>query len=197
MNVGTGLNKAKTVTIKNGAKTGVLKGSTAVSGNFFTITAGNGPFNLNAGQSQPVTVTFAPTAAGAAKGTLAITSNDPKKPVVNVKLTGAGQAGKLGVPASVLFPTTTSTKPASNKTFAIKNTGLGVLHGTLGAITGTGDFFRTAPLTSGFTLQHLATLSVTIEFTPQAKGSSIGHLNIISDDPKRLSFNVTLKGTRK
>ena len=155
MNVGTGLNKVKTVTIKNSAKTGVLKGNTAVSGNFFTITAGNGPFNLTAGQSQPVTVTFAPTAAGAAKGTLAITSNDPNKAIVNVKLTGAGQAGKLGVPVSVLFPTTTSTKPASNKTFTIKNTGLGVLQGTLGAITGTGNSFRTSPPTSGFTLQHL------------------------------------------
>ena len=42
-----------------------------------------------------MTVTFAPTAAGAQKGTLAITSNDPKKPLVKVNLTGAGQAGKL------------------------------------------------------------------------------------------------------
>jgi hypothetical protein len=59
-------------------------------------------------------------------------------------------------------------------------------------IDGTG---KAVTVSGAFTLTHLQTKVVTIQFTPPAKGPFIGLLPLLSDDPKHLSFNVNLKGT--
>jgi hypothetical protein len=56
----------------------------------FQIEEGSGPFALAPGESQAVTVSFAPVALGAKSATLRIASNDPDRPQVDVALSGAG-----------------------------------------------------------------------------------------------------------
>jgi hypothetical protein len=129
----------------------------------------------------------------ASSATLVITSDDPKHASVSVKLTGTGQSGQLSVPSLLTFLATKATT-SSTKTLTITNTGLGVLHGNVGATAG--PFIVTLGGGS-FALDHLKTQMVTIKFTPPTTGPFAGVLPIASDDPKHLSVNVNLKGTGK
>jgi len=193
--VGTGTDKIKTFTIKNSSKKDTLTGTVGTLSAPYTVEAGEGPFTLDPGGMQPVTVQFAPTAANLGKdpATLGISSNDPKHLSENVKLTGIGVAGELSVPARVTFMPTKVGVSAS-KIITIKNTGLGVLHWQLGAFAPPFNVTLVAG-GSGLILDHLQTQKLTVQFVPTAKGAVVGTLNITSDDPNHLSVNVTLKGT--
>jgi hypothetical protein len=52
---------------------------------------GSGTFDIHKGQSKTATVTFQPLATGAAAQTLSVTSDDPKNPVKNVRVSGTGK----------------------------------------------------------------------------------------------------------
>jgi len=194
LTVGTDTSKSKMLTIKNAATKGEVIGNVPAGSAPFTVTAGSGPFDLLPGQKKPATVQYAPTAPGASAETLVITSNDPVHPSVKVKLSGTGASGKLVVPAHLIFLYPQAIGIGITKNLTIRNEGLGVLHGNVG--TSTGPFAVTAG-SGGFTLDHLQTRTVTIQFTPPASGPFIGVLPITSDDPKHVSFNVNLKGTGK
>jgi hypothetical protein len=167
----------------------------------YTVEAGAGDFSLPPGGAKPVTIEFAPTTVSAKNpALLTVDSNDPKHPVKTVKISGVAVGGKLSVPASLSFPTTKSTAPASQKNLIIKNTGLGVLHGTVTSSAGDYVVFGGVPIP--FTLDHLQTQTVTIESTPHplpTKGIATftGSLSITSDDPKHANALVKLKDTVK
>jgi hypothetical protein len=186
--------KTKTLTIKNSSKNGELIGTVGTVPAPYSI-AGDPGFNLAAGQIKTVTVKFAPTSAGAFPTTLAVQSNDPKKPLVNVKITGTGAAGKLVVPVKLAFLPTKVGSTSAAKKLVIKNNGLGTLIGKVGAATGP---FAVISGAGPFSLNHLQSAVVMIQFTPTAKGPTPpSQLSITSDDPNRLSINVNLKGTGK
>jgi hypothetical protein len=193
LTVGIGTTKSLNLTLKNTAKGGTLTGSVGTVSAPFSITAGGGSFSLTAGQTKTVTIQFVQTAPIASSATLVITSDDPKHASVSVKLTGTGQTGQLSVPSLLTFLSTT-VDTRSTKTLTIRNLGLGVLHGDVGAISGP---FAVTAGGGSFTLDDGKTQTVTIKFTPVAKGAAAGTLNISSDDPKHLSVNVNLKGTGK
>jgi len=178
------------LTIKNTSLHGVLSGNVPAGSALFTVTAGSGAFKLSGGQKGKVTVQFAPTAPGADSEILTITSNDPKRPSVNVKLTGRGGPGRLRAPSRLSFPKTKATTGAS-KNFSIKNSGLGVLHGNVGATIGP---FKVTAGSGAFVLNHGERLTITVEFAPSASGPFTGSLSLSSDDPTHTSVTVKLTG---
>lgn len=190
MTVGTHTTKSKTLTIKNTSLHGVLSGNVPAGSALFTVTAGSGAFNLAGRQKGKVTVQFAPTVPGADSEILTITSNDPKRPSVNVKLTGKGAPGRLRASSRLSFPKTKATTSVS-KNFTIKNSGPGVLHGDVGATTG--PFMVTAG-GGAFVLNHGEKVTITLEFTPPASGPFTGSLALSSDDPAHTAVTVKLAG---
>jgi hypothetical protein len=88
------------VTVANTGPCENLNATLTVSGAAFVLTTGNPTMlpttnspittSVAASTSQSFTVVFAPTAVGAAAGTLTITSDDPINPTVTVALTGTG-----------------------------------------------------------------------------------------------------------
>ncbi len=80
-----------------------------------------GPFTVAPGQSQALTVTYAPTAVGTDTGCLTVASDDPSNPSVQLKLTGAGASvpvagvdidiDELKVPEELRTGTATSITP--------------------------------------------------------------------------------------
>lgn len=78
--------KVKKIKIKNSGK-GDLFGEVALTSGPFVITSGAGAFSLAPKKSLTVTVSFTPAAAGAASGSLQVTSDDPVHPEINVALT--------------------------------------------------------------------------------------------------------------
>jgi len=88
--VNTSTTKSLTLTSTG---TGPLTISSAtVSGSGFTISGATFPVTLNPGQSLALTVQFAPVAAGAATGSLTISSNSSTGNTVTVSLSGTGTA---------------------------------------------------------------------------------------------------------
>ncbi len=113
----------------------------------FTV-PGDG-FALNPGESQEVTVTFAPTNAQLYSGTVSIASDDPDEPVVTVLLNGVAQ----NPPVIGVTPTSVSadliTGETYNTTITVSNSGEADLEYEIG-IEYTG-----APLNSRITKVHL------------------------------------------
>lgn len=82
---------ATTVTVTNNGDAAATISSITVSGTGFTINQTGTDLTLDPAQTTTFTVTFSPTTAGAATGTVTIASNDPGSPDT-VALTGTGQA---------------------------------------------------------------------------------------------------------
>ncbi|MDO7875835.1 choice-of-anchor D domain-containing protein [Hymenobacter sp. ASUV-10] len=90
-NVGVGNTATRTVAVTN-TGTAVLNVTGISSNNARFTAAPSGAFTVAVGATVNVTVTFAPTAAGAQTGTLSIASNDPGDPTLSVSLSGTGIA---------------------------------------------------------------------------------------------------------
>lgn len=86
--VGIGVPSSRSVVVANtGAATLTVSAVTAAPGEF---TADGTGFNLGAGESRTVVVTFAPVASGPAMGSMSLSSNDPDEPVLALPLAGSG-----------------------------------------------------------------------------------------------------------
>ena len=92
-NVNVGSTSEKTVTIRNKGKSDLVISSINIAGaNASDFSQTNDCTTIPIGNSCTVTVTFVPTSKGKRTGKIGISSNDPKKPTVNVKLSGNGKS---------------------------------------------------------------------------------------------------------
>ncbi len=123
LNFGTlssGSSSEKAVTIRNNGKADVVISSITLSGNNAadfnqTNRCGTLPSTLPGGSSCIVAVMFSPASGGKKSGLLSVASNDPKKPLVNVKLSGNAKA-----PACAYSLTSTSQQcDASGGTWSV------------------------------------------------------------------------------
>jgi hypothetical protein len=92
----------KDITIKNTGGAPLSIASATIDGDNPTefARAGSGPsfpIAIPAGQTQTLSITFSPTAAGARAATLHLASNDPANPVLDVRLRGLGATGSPGI----------------------------------------------------------------------------------------------------
>jgi subtilisin family serine protease len=163
----------------------------------FTRTGGSCPFsfpaNLAAGASCTIAVSFAPTAATRAFGTLQVSSDAPGPAAV--ALGGVGTAPALGFgPVWLSFVTRPLDDPSPAQSVIVTNPGTAPL--ALEAITLSGDYARVGgSCAEAFpaSLDPGASCSVLISFTPRAEGSREGLLSVESDVPGG-PYSVRLMG---
>ncbi len=190
--VTVGAPTTQTLTISNSG-TGPLTVTGITSANAaFTVSPTTG--TVAPGASLTVTVTFDPTAAGAATGTLTIASDDAANPAVTVALTGNGvlaPAPIIAVAPATLDLGSAATGVTTTATFTISNTGNAPLD--LTGITSSNAVFTVAPATG--TVAPGASLTVTVTFAPTTVGAQTGTLTIASNDPATPSVTVALTGT--
>ncbi|HEV2380406.1 MAG TPA: FG-GAP-like repeat-containing protein [Terriglobia bacterium] len=148
--------------------------------------------SVAAGASCTISVTFKPTAKGTRTASLSIVDNAPGSPQT-VSLTGAGTEVKLS-PASLNFGSVQVGHRSAAKTVTLTNTGTVLLSITNIGITGTngGDFAETN--TCGVTLGAGSSCSISVMFTPRAKGNRTGSLSI-SDNGGGSPQTVSVSGT--
>ena len=91
------------VTVSNDGDLDLTVSDMTSSNALFTIESPTPPFTLATGESQDVTVRFAPTATGEESGSLDITSDDPNDGVVIVSLSGEGVDEIVTVPELNVF----------------------------------------------------------------------------------------------
>ncbi|MDP5226843.1 MULTISPECIES: choice-of-anchor D domain-containing protein [Arthrobacter] len=129
------------------------------------------PQTLATGASLAVPVTFSPTATGESDGTLTVKTADGETDLLGVH--GTGTKDGLGATPSAVTFTAVPTGSASSKTVNIVNTGTTAV--TITGVTLPSDpALAVDPATVpsvGATIQPLASVPVSIRFTPTAAGS--------------------------
>ena len=146
-----------------------------------------------------IKVDFAPTASGAASGTLSIADNAGGSPQA-VALSGTGSTGGYAslTPATLIFPSTPLGGSAQAQNITLKNTGNATLGGISIAVTGAnaGDFSETtAPATNcGGSLASGASCTITVTFKPAAPGNRSAAVTVTSNgagSPQSVSLTGT------
>ncbi|MBZ5589683.1 MAG: choice-of-anchor D domain-containing protein [Acidobacteriia bacterium] len=155
--------------------------------------------SVAAAGSCTISVTFTPAASGARSATLAIATNDPVNPTLNVTLTGTGIAPVASAaPAVVAFGNQLLNSPSAPATVTLTNTGNANLTINTIAVTGANaaDFGQLNTCgTLPATLLPATNCTFSITFTPSALGARSASLAIGSSDPVTPLLNVPLTGT--
>jgi hypothetical protein len=142
-----------------------------------------------------ITVTFSPTTAGSALGSITLTDNAGNSPQ-SISLTGTGTTAPTVslMPLSITFTTAQaigSTSPA--QTVTLSNTGSATL--LVSSIGASGDFGTTN--TCGASVAAGANCSIAVTFTPTAVGNRYGTLTVTDNNNGTLGSTqtVALEGT--
>jgi hypothetical protein len=191
-NVTDGTSKTVSLTFTNTGGQTVTVSSAAASGSGFRFTGPNLPVTLNAGQSTTFSAIFAPSAAGAASGTLTINSNAANA-TLSVPLSGAGIAtGQLSPnPSSFGFG---NVQVGSSKSLSETLTNSGGTALTISAATARGSGFSLSGSTLPVTLNAGQSASFTVQFAPTTSGAASGSISITSTGANP-SLSIPLSGT--
>jgi hypothetical protein len=139
---------------------------------------GTAAFNLDAGASCELTVTFTPSATGTRTGTLTLIHNAAGSPAV-VTLTGTGISAGVGLsPSAIAFGTQVVGTTSGPQSTTLTNTGAAPLSVT--ALAASGDFALSSPdcATLPVTLQPNGVCTLVVTFGPTAAGVRTGTVTI-------------------
>ena len=192
-NVIVGQSGTQSVKLTNSGNSSVTINLATVAGNGFGITGLSLPTTLTAGQSLTFTAQFAPTASGAAAGSITFTDNAPGSPQV-VSMVGTGVATNsslVATPGSVAFG---NVLVGSNSPQAITLKNSGNTSATITAISATGTGFSATGLSVPLTLAANQSTSFTAQYAPSTTGNTSGSILITStaNDP---TVSIALSGT--
>lgn len=178
---------AQTITVSNGGGVPLSITSISVTGPFAqTNSCGS---SVAAGASCSVSVTFSPTATGAASGALTINDSAAGSPQT-VSLSGTGIAPGVAItPSQLAFGSVTVGTPSTALGVTIGNSGSGAL--AVSAVTASGDFSVAG---SCATIPVNGSCSLAVIFTPTATGARTGTLTI-TDNASSGTQTVPLSGT--
>jgi HYDIN/CFA65/VesB family protein/ASPM-SPD-2-Hydin domain-containing protein len=126
-------------------------------------------------------------------GQLMITSDDPQHPSAAINLKGRGEPGSLSLPKSLRFGQVRRGRSKS-LTLQIRNTGLGLLTGTVNISGVTSPFTASGQLS--FSLASGKSQALSVAFEPKtASGPIFQTIEVSSDDPDHPVAIVLLVGT--
>jgi hypothetical protein len=155
----------------------------------YTWSGSSVPFAVAPGGSADLTVTYAPADAGTDSGCLAVSSDDPASPVVNLGVSGTGAtvvAAAIAVTPAALGFGTVSIGSSATRTTQVRNDGNAVLNVSLIArCAGTTAEFAFSPATLTVAAGQSATLSVS--YTPTEAASDAGCIALTHDAPGQAS----------
>jgi hypothetical protein len=194
-NVKVSSTSARAITVKNTGTSDLVISNINITGsNASEFSQTNDCTTIPAGGSCTITGTFNPTLPfGKKTATVSILSNDPKKPTVNVKISGNAPPAKISVsPTSVNFGNV-NLGSTSGKTITVKNTGTSDLVISNINITGSNasEFSQTNDCT---TIPAGGSCTITGTFTPTSIGIKSATMSISSNDPKKPTVDVKLSG---
>ena len=193
---------AKTITIKNTGPDGcpdLNVSSITADPAEFTFTPASCP-SLARGEICALSVQITPVSTyGLRTGSLIIASDASNKSSVTVKLSGNAVPPEISTPSALNFPSVTA-GVSLRETITVKNIGLSDL--VIGSISETGAQFAegtdTTTCLDGTHVVKGASCLVEVIFTPAAaKTTYTGSVSIPSNDPKKSTAAVSLKGTGK
>lgn len=189
--VRVGSTGSATITLTNSGTASVTISAASASGTGFSINGLSTPLTLNPGQSAPFTAKFAPSASGAASGSISITSNSPSSPLT-IPLSGTGtQAAIAATPSSASFGSV-ATGSRNSQTISLKNAGTASLTISQASVSGTG--FSISGLSVPAIISSGKSATFNIVFAPTAAGAVSGSVKLTSDAPNS-PLSIPVSGT--
>ena len=187
-----GSQQSKTITLTNTGGASVDISQASISGTGFRLSGISTPLTLNASQNTTLSVTFAPQAAGAASGTVTITSNG-SNPTLTIALSGTGTSpGALGAnPGSLSFGNVTV---GSKQSLSEKITNTGGSDVTISQVGINGSGFGLSGISAPVTLTAGQSLTFNVTFTPTSSGSASGSVTV-SSTASNPTLTISLSGT--
>ncbi len=192
--VAVGNSKSDSITLTNSSASGgpsLTISQISTTGSAFSTLAPNLPLVLAAGQSSTLTITFSPTVAGVATGSLSITVEGSNQPAT-VPLTGSGLApGQLAVSPSTLSFGNVNVGSSSNKTGTLTAGSTAI---TVSSAAWNGQGYSVSGITFPVTIASTQSVTFTATFAPQVAGSSNGGVSFVSDasnSPTNQAFTGT------
>jgi Abnormal spindle-like microcephaly-assoc'd, ASPM-SPD-2-Hydin len=191
-----GTSTSQTLALTNTGTGGVnissINISQATTGSGFSVSGFTGALTLAAGQSLPLTVTFAPTTSGIASGSLNVVSSATNSPAV-IALTGSGVQPLISVvPSSMSFGKVT-VGVTNTQTFTVSNPGTASLSIGQPSVAGTG-FSLSGGVATPVSVPPGGSAAVTVGFTPTSASSFSGNLTLTANAPNS-PVVVPLAGT--
>jgi hypothetical protein len=194
-----GVSTPKMLTIKNTGKSELVISSVTIIGtnaSEFGFSPENGcPNPISTNALCEVTVTFTPASPFVKKSAmLRFSSNDPKKPTVDVKLSGQAPPPNISVaPKAVKFATVNIGNTSAYQTITVKNTGISDLVINAIAVTGANaDEFSETDNCKIVSQGNSCAIAVTLN--PTSTGNKAAIMSISSNTPKKPITNVKLSG---
>src|ERR1039458_8391016 len=182
------------VTLTNTGAASITISADSITGTGFTLAGLSLPKTLNANERTSFTVSFAPTAAGAASGSLTISSNAG---TLTIPLSGtAVTQGSLspsppGITFGIVQVPTSDQKVTSDRDGMLTNTGGTSV--TISQVSTSGAAFKVEGLAPQ-TLNAGDSISFTVTFAPSGVGTFTGSLAITSDGSNS-NLKIPLSGT--
>jgi ASPM-SPD-2-Hydin domain-containing protein/centrosomal CEP192-like protein/HYDIN/CFA65/VesB family protein len=169
------------VTLKNSGSSDLTISQVAVSGTGFSASGVAVPATIPAGQSMALQVTYAPTAAGASSGSVAITS-DAQVPTSAVSLSGTGMNASYSMsltPGSVSFGNR-NVGSISTQTVQLANTGNSSV--TVSQVAASGAGVSVSGLTAPVTVAPAQSVPLTVKFAPTVGGAVAGSITVTNSE---------------
>ena len=191
-NVQVGNNSSLSETVTNTGGANVTISQANVTGTGFSVTGLTLPATLAPNQAVTFSVKFAPAAAGAVTGNLAIVS-DASNTTLNIGLTGTGTTqGQLTPnPTSLSFG---NVQVGNTKTLTQTLTNSGGTSVTISAAAATGAGISLSGLTLPLTLAAGDNTSFSVQFAPTSAGAVSGNVKITSNGSNP-TLNIGVTGT--
>ena len=177
--VGTSASMALSLT--NTGTASVNTSQVAITGAGFTVADFPGVVTLAVGQSFTLTVSFAPSAAGSAVGSLSVLSSATNSPNT-ISLTGTGVQPQLGAnPSSASFGSVVMGN-SNSQTINLTNGGTAAVSISQVDVSGAG-FSASGMPTLPMTLNAGASTTFNAVFAPATSGSVTGSVSLVSNAP--------------
>ena len=193
--VSNGLKGTANLVLNNLGSADLTVSMITLTGSAFGISGITTPKTISAGQSLQATVTFSPTASGAASGSIAVVSNDPTNPTLNIPLSGTGGTAPTGqLMASATSLSFGSVAIGGNSTQQVTLTNSGNAAVQVSQIAPSGAGFTVSGLTAPATLNPSQTVTLSVSFAPTAAGSATGSV-VVTSNASGSPLTITLGGT--
>jgi Cep192 domain 4/Abnormal spindle-like microcephaly-assoc'd, ASPM-SPD-2-Hydin/HYDIN/CFA65/VesB-like, Ig-like domain len=181
----------QSVTLTNTGNSAVSISQVNVAGTGFSLNGSAPLVTLSAGQAASFSVTFTPTVAGNATGSVSVISTAANSPM-SISLAGVGVQPQISVvPGAVTFSTVTVGQ-TNSQTITLSNPGTATLTVTQSAGPGTG--FGLTGLALPLTLAPGKSTAFTVSFTPTSGTNSSSSLTLVSNAPNSPT-TIPLSGT--
>lgn len=190
--IGTNRTLSVTVTNTGGQDCTVDLITLVTQSSNFNVSAPTVPFTVAAGSAQIIEVTYTPTDATSASGTLEIDTDDTDNRLSLISLTGAGVTATCRLAAGPTSLDFGAVVLGNNRALSIGITNTSLIDCTIGTNTtfaGSHEFALDIPIAEPIVLTPGDSTSLTFVYTPTNNGTASGSATLAASTPIVISFS--------